>query len=80
MDTEAQTANRLNELPEETREFLSQLRQNDIDTLKDAMRFYETVQTLGRVAKWGAITVLAIIVGVVSLYENVLKVWGWFHR
>ncbi len=27
-----------------------------------------------------AITVLAIIVGVASSYENTLKLWGWFHK
>lgn len=27
-----------------------------------------------------AITVLAIIVGVASSYENTLKLWGWFYK
>ncbi|ACD72448.1 hypothetical protein P053_00720 [Brucella abortus 01-4165] len=44
------------------------------------MQFYSTVRTLGRVGKWTVLSILAIIVGIVSLYENLLKMWGWFHR
>lgn len=81
MDTEAPTVNRMNELPDRTKEFLSKLDEDDIDTLEDAMKFYATVRTMGHVVKWLAITVLAIIVGIASLYENSLKIWGWlFHR
>ncbi|MDL2334272.1 hypothetical protein [Brucella inopinata] len=80
MDNEARTVNRMGELPERTKEFLSKLDEDDIETLEDAMQFYSTVRTLGRVGKWTVLSILAVIVGVVSLYENLLKMWGWFHK
>ncbi|WP_181376109.1 hypothetical protein [Ochrobactrum soli] len=80
MDNDAPTASRLVELPERTKEFLSKLDDDDIETLEDAMQFYATVRTLGRVGKWTVLTILAVIVGIVSLYENVLKMLGWFHK
>lgn len=79
-DTRAETANRMNELPERTKEFLSKLDEDDIDNLEDAMKFYATVRTMGHVMKWLAITILAMIAGIVSLYENSLKIWEWFHK
>lgn len=78
MDNDAPTANRLVELPERTKEFLSKLDDDDIETLEDAMQFYATVRTLGRVGKWTVMTILAIIVGFVSLYENLMKMAGWW--
>lgn len=80
MDTEASTVHRMNELPDRTKEFLSKLDEDDIDTLEDAMKFYATIRTLGRVGKWAAISVLALIVGIVSLYENIVKMVAWFHK
>ncbi|MBN9047007.1 MAG: hypothetical protein J0H18_15265 [Rhizobiales bacterium] len=80
MDHEAQIARRMAELPERTQEFLSKLDDDDIDNLEDAIKFYATVRTLGQLGKWLAITVLALIMGVVSLYENILKMWLWFHK
>lgn len=80
MDSEAVTVNRMNELPDKTKEFLSKLDDDDIETLQDAMQFYTTVRTLGRVGKWTVLTMLAIIIGIVSLYENVLKMMSWFNK
>lgn len=36
MDNEARTVNRMGELPERTKEFLSKLDEDDIETLEDA--------------------------------------------
>ena len=74
MDNEAVTAHRMVELPERTKEFLSKLDEDDIDNLEDAIKFYVTVKTLGHVFKWMAITLLVMIVGIASLYENSLKI------
>lgn len=38
VDSSANPAYRFNELPDETQEFLSQLREDDIETLKDGLR------------------------------------------
>jgi len=80
MDNEVPTAHKMVELPERTKSFLSKLDDDDIDNLEDAINFYATVRTMGHVMKWLAITILAVIVGIASLYENSLKIWGWFHK
>ena len=67
-------------LPERTKEFLSKLDEDDIDNLEDAMKFFATVRTMDPVIKWLPITILAMRAGIVSLYENSLKIWEWFHK
>lgn len=82
MEREAETVNRetvreTRLTTNEAREFLSQLRKDDIEAWKGAIRLYQTVQTLGRVGKWAAISILALLLGIVSFYENVVKILGW---
>lgn len=80
MDNSAETAVRMAELPEETREFLSQLREEDIALMKDGLDLVRSIRTIGRFMRWVALGVLATLIGVVSLYENVMKMWSWFHK
>ncbi|KAB2680590.1 hypothetical protein F9K78_15670 [Brucella pseudintermedia] len=80
MDKDAATAHRLVELPEETREFLSQLREEDIDLLKDGLDLIRSLRTIGRFMRWLILGILAILIGIVSLYENAVKIWAWFHK
>ncbi|MCV9909691.1 hypothetical protein OIV19_18995 [Brucella sp. HL-2] len=42
---------------------------------KDAAAHYRYL-----VSEAGRLTILAVIVGIASLYENSLKIWGWFHK
>lgn len=80
MDNSAETAVRMAELPEETREFLSQLREEDIALMKDGLDLVRSIRTIGRFMRWVVLGVLATLIGVVSLYENVMKMWSWFHK
>ncbi|KAB2730799.1 hypothetical protein [Brucella intermedia] len=80
MDSAAETAVRMAELPEETREFLSQLREEDIALMKDGLDLVRSVRTIGRFMRWVVLGVLATLIGVVSLYENVMKMWSWIHK
>jgi len=80
MDTEAPTAGKMIDLPEETREFLSQLREEDIDLMKDGLDLIRSLRTIGRFMRWVILCILAIMLGVVALYENALKLISYFHK
>ncbi|WP_244430507.1 hypothetical protein [Brucella rhizosphaerae] len=80
MDTEAPVADRMIELPEETREFLSQLREEDIDLMKHGLDLIRSLRTIGRFMRWVVLAVLAVLIGVVSLYENTMKLLAWFQK
>jgi len=74
LDEDAKTPDRLMELPEETRKFLAQLRDDDIDTLKDGLNLVNSIRTVGTFMKWLIIGVIGIFIGSVMIWENVLKV------
>lgn len=80
MDPKANPAHRFNELPEETQEFLSQLRGDDIETLKDGLRLVIAMRTVGRLMKWMIVAVVGTFIATVMLYENVLKVLNWINQ
>jgi len=79
---------RLVELPEETREFLAGLRPDELETLqaivelpaedvRDGFKLVRDMRTVGRFGRWLILTVVAIFIGTVTLWENGLKVIGW---
>ncbi|RWN33416.1 hypothetical protein [Mesorhizobium sp.] len=75
-----QPAERLAELPRETREFLSDLTREDIATISDGLPIIRMIIGFGKVAKWLAITSLGLMVGVVMLWESVAKILSWFKQ
>lgn len=75
-----QPAERLAELPRETREFLSELTREDIATISDGLPIIRMIISFGKVAKWLAITSLGLMVGVVMLWESVGKIISWFKQ
>lgn len=77
VDPNANPAHRFNELPDETQEFLSQLREDDIETLKDGLRLVIAMRTVGRLMKWMIVAIVGTFIGTVMLYENILKVLNW---
>ena len=80
VDPSANPAHRFNELPDETQEFLSQLRGDDIETLKDGLRLVIAMHTVGRLMKWMIVAVVGTFIGTVMLYENILKVLNWINQ
>jgi len=80
MDPNANPAHRFNELPDETQEFLSQLREDDIETLKDGLRLVIAMRTVGTFMKWLIVGVLGFVVGIVMFGEAVLKIVAWFRH
>jgi len=77
MTEEPHTPSCLAELPEETRDFLSKLTRDDIDTISAGLPIIRAIVGFGKVTKWLAITSLGLLVGVVMLWESVQKILGW---
>ncbi|MEJ5083867.1 hypothetical protein [Ochrobactrum sp. MYb379] len=80
MDPEAPVVDRMIELPEETREFLSQLGKDDIVLMKDGLDLIRSLRTIGRFMRWVILGILAIMLGVVALYENTVKLISYFQK
>ena len=60
-------------LKPETEEFLSQLREEDIETLKEGLRLVNAVKTVGTFVKWVVILLFGIFIGFIMLWENTMK-------
>jgi hypothetical protein len=71
------TPERLADLPQETRDFLSELSKDDLTTLRNGIPIVKAIIGFGKVTKWLAITALGLLAGTVLLWESVLKILGW---
>lgn len=80
MDPNLNPAHRFNELPPETQLFLSELREEDIDLMKDGLDLIRSLRTIGRFMRWVILGVLAIMLGMVTIYENAVKMVSWFQK
>jgi hypothetical protein len=80
MDPMAETANRFNELPSETQEFLSQLRPDDLELMKDGLELVRSTRTIGRFARWVVLALLAILMTITALQDNFVKIAAWFSQ
>jgi len=70
---------RFDDLPPETKEFLSQLRKEDVALLKDGLRLVNATQIVGKFVKWVIIGLLGILAGIVMFGESIMKIAGWFR-
>jgi hypothetical protein len=84
------TPQRLEELPQSTRDWLADLRPDELKTLqavvelpaddvRQAFKMVHDLQTVGRFTKWLVITFIGIFLGTVVLYENIIKVIGYIR-
>ncbi|GAB1584059.1 hypothetical protein [Phyllobacterium phragmitis] len=46
----------------------------------EGLELVRAVRTVGRFLRWVAIGVLALLLGAVSLYENLVKIFGWLNQ
>ena len=69
---------RFDDLPQRTKDFLNQLRPEEIDTLSDGIRLVNAIRTVGTFMKWVIIGLLGILAGVVMFGESVMKIAAWF--
>ncbi len=76
--TDDQPANRLSELPPETREFLSQLSPEDIATFKNGLPIIRAIVGFSKVGRWLAIAALSLLAAAVLIGESILKIISWF--
>lgn len=72
-------AKRFDDLPDRTKEFLSNLREDEIDTLNDGIRLVGAIRTVGTFVRWVIVGLLGIFAGVVMFGEAVGKLVGWFR-
>jgi hypothetical protein len=62
-------------LPESTRRFLEELRDDDISEIREAIRFQRSAKTIGRFGKWMVITIVTAFIGAVTFGEKIAVAW-----
>lgn len=72
-------ANRFDDLSPKTKEFLTGLRDDEVETLNDGIRLVSSIRTVGNFMKWCIVGILGIAMGVVMFGESVAKIMGWFR-
>lgn len=72
-------AKRFDDLPEDTKDFLSGLNPEDIRTIKSGLPIIRAIIGFGKVTKWLAIGALGILGGIVMLGESVMKILAWLR-
>lgn len=70
---------RFDDLPDATKELLSNLSQEDARTLKTALPVLRSIMGFAKVTKWIIYALLGILGGVVLFGESVMKIIGWFR-
>lgn len=68
----------LDDLTPKTQAFLTNLRDDEIDTLEDGIRLVNAVRTVGTFIKWVIIGLLGILSGIVMFGETLMKIASWF--
>ena len=63
----------LDNLSDATKEFLVNLRDEDIEDINYAIQLTKTLRTMGTVMKWLSITIVAVFVGAASLGDAIVK-------
>lgn len=69
---------KFDDLSEKTKLFLSNLREDEVDTLNDGIRLVTAIRTVGIFVKWVIIGVLGLVAGVVMFAESIGKFLAWF--
>lgn len=78
MNRDAQRVDRMAELPEETRQFLSGLSKEDVKTLKTGLPILRAVLGFAKVTKWLIVGLLGVFGGIVMFGESIIKIMAWF--
>lgn len=70
---------RFDDLPPETKEFLTSLSREDVRTIKSGLPIIRAIIGFGVVTKWLAIAALGILGGVVMFGESIAKIMSWLR-
>lgn len=68
---------RFDDLPARTKEFLVNLRPEEIDTLNDGIRLVAAIRTVGTFMKWVIVGLIGILAGFVMIGESISKIAAW---
>lgn len=72
-------AKRFDDLPPDTKDFLSGLSKEDVKTIKAGLPIIKAIIGFGKVTKWLAIAALGILGSIVMLGESIMKILAWFR-
>ena len=72
-------AKRFDDLPERTKDFLLNLRDDEIDTMNDGIRLVGAIRTVGTFVKWLIVGVVGLFAGVVMFGESIARIAAWFR-
>lgn len=72
-------AKRFDDLPDDTKEFLTDLSPDDVRTIRAGLPIVRAIIGFGKVTKWIAIAALGVLGGIVMLGESVAKIVAWFR-
>lgn len=72
-------AKRFDDLPARTKDFLSNLRDEEIDTLSDGIRLVNAIRTVGTFMKWVIVGLIGILAGFVMVGESIAKIAAWLR-
>lgn len=72
-------AHKFDDLPERTKDFLLNLRDDEIDTMNDGIRLVGAIRTVGTFVKWVIVGLLGLFAGIVMFGESVMKIAAWFR-
>lgn len=75
----SEAAHRFDDLPDETKEFLTNLRPDEVGTLKDGIKLVTAIRTVGIFAKWLIVGILGLFVGMMMFLESAQKLLAWFR-
>ena len=70
-------AKRFDDLPPDTKDFLSGLSKEDVKTIKSGLPIIRAIIGFGKVTKWLAIAALGVLGGIVMLGESIMKILAW---
>lgn len=73
-------AKRFDDLPDDTKEFLTDLSPDDVRTIRAGLPIVKAIIGFGKVTKWMAIAALGILGGIVMLGESVTKIAVWLRQ
>lgn len=72
-------AKRFDDLPERTKDFLLNLRDDEIDTMNDGIRLVGAIRTVGTFVKWVIVGIVGIFAGIVMFGESIARIAAWFR-
>lgn len=70
---------RFDDLPPETKEFLTSLSREDVRTIRSGLPIIRAIIGFGVVTKWLAIAALGILGGIVMFGESIAKIMSWLR-